>query len=308
VLVEEELSGFSPSKDTALTIGVFDGVHLGHKHLISRLLEQSRHDNLLSVVVTFRQHPEEMLSPRKKLPFLTDIDERVGLLKDAGVDFIVPLSFTGGLAKLTAPEFVNLLQKYLRMRSLVIGPDFALGKGREGNVSTLKTLGSEMNFTVTVVPPLVFDGEIVSSTTIRKALADGNMDKYRRFTGRDFTLHGMVIAGTGRGQGLGFPTANIAVSTDHALPPDGVYASRAHIDGRTYSAMTNVGKCPTFGVLKRTIETHLIDYHGDLYGKELKVDIVTGIRHEKKFDSVEALKNQIAEDILRGRTILNTNG
>ena len=308
MLVEEELARFSTRKDMLLTVGVFDGVHLGHKYLISKLLQQAGQRNLLSGVVTFIQHPEELLSPRTKLPFLTDIEERINLLKNEGVDVIIPLSFTAELAQLSARQFVSLLQKHLRMRGLVIGSDFALGKGREGDTDALQKLGQEMNFSVTVVPPLVINGEVVSSTAIRKALAGGDMRKVRELTGRPFSLQGKVVTGAGRGVGLGFPTANLKVGPEHALPPDGVYASWAHIDGKAYQSMTNIGKCPTFGDCERTVEAYLIDYRGNLYGRELKIDIVARLRDEKKFDTVEELKKQMAEDVKQGEIILNSTG
>ena len=303
--VEEELAIFSPERDTLLTVGIFDGVHLGHKYLVSKLLEEARQKNLLSGAVTFRQHPEELLSPRTRLPFLTDIEERINLLKKEGIDVIIPLSFTAELAQLSARQFASLLQKHLRMRGLVIGSDFALGKGREGDTNTLQKLGQDMNFSVTVVPPLVINGEVVSSTTIRKALADGDMRKVCELAGRPFSLQGKVVTGAGRGAGLGFPTANLDISSEHALPPDGVYASRAHIDGKAYQSMANIGKCPTFGGCERTVEAYVVDYRGDLYGREVKIDIIARLRDEKKFDTVDELKEQVAEDVRQGRAILD---
>ena len=306
MLVEEELARFSPERDTLLTIGVFDGVHLGHKHLISMLLEQAKQKNLLSGVVTFHQHPEELLSPRTNFPFLTDIEERINLIKNEGVDFIITLSFTDELAQLGARQFVSLLQKHLRMRGLVIGPDFALGKGREGDTNTLQSLGKEMNFSVTTVPPFVLNGEVVSSTLTRKVLADGDMKKFRELIGRSFSLHGKVVAGAGRGVGLGFPTANLEISPEHALPPDGVYAVWAYIDGKAYQSMANIGQCPTFSGCERTAEAYLIDYQGDLYRRELKIDIVERLRSEERFDTSEELKRQLTEDVKRGRAILKS--
>lgn len=308
MLVEEELASFSPERDTVLTVGVFDGVHLGHKHLISELLKQAGQRGLLAGVVTFRQHPEDLLSSEKKLPFLTDIKTRIRLLQNEGVDVIVPLSFTKDLARLDARRFVTLLQKHLRMRGLVLGPDFALGKGREGDTGALRRLGKEMDFSVTVVPPLELNGEVVSSTTIRKAMAEGNMKKVRDLTGRYFSLHGKVVAGAGRGEGLGFPTANLDVNSGQALPPDGVYAGLAHINGKVYRSMTNIGKDPTFGGTERTIESYLLDYSGDLYGHELRVDFVAKLRDEKKFATVEDLKKQVAEDVRQGKNILGSTG
>lgn len=306
--VEEELIGFSPEKDTVLTIGVFDGVHLGHKRLITELLRKAAKGNYLAGVVTFRQHPEDLLSKNTKLPFLTDMQTRTRLLKKAGVDIVVPLSFTTELASLEAHRFIGFLSKYLKMRGLVIGPDFALGKDRTGDTKNLTELGKNMDFDVTVVPPLVIDNEIVSSTTIRKAMADGDMEKYRRFTGRSFNLHGKVVAGSGRGGGLGFPTANLNVRDGQAVPPDGVYAGWAHVNGKIYQTMTNVGLCPTFEGTERTIEAYLLDYNGDLYGHELTVDFIAKLRDEKKFETEDELKAQVEADIRKGKEILNTVG
>jgi riboflavin kinase/FMN adenylyltransferase len=270
------------------------------------LLKISADKGYLPVVITFRQHPEDLFSSGGKLPFLTDIETRVDLLKNEGIDIIIPLSFTTELAALDARRFVGMLQKHLRMRSLVIGSDFALGKKREGDIVMLEKLGHEMGFDVTVVPPLFIDSEIVSSTIIRKAMADGDMEKYRRFTGRSFNLHGRVVSGTGRGDGLGFPTANLNISKGQAIPPDGVYAGWAHINGRVFQAMTNVGMCPTFDGKERTIESYLIDYSGDLYGYNLTVDFVTKLRDEIRFDTEDELKAQVAEDIKEGKIVLKS--
>ena len=258
--MEEELAGLSPDKDMLLTIGVFDGVHLGHKYLISRLKELALKQGLASGVVTFRQHPEEVMSPKNKLPFLTDLKQRINLLKGEGVDAVIPLSFTTELAQLSARQFISLLQKHLRVRGMVIGPDFALGRNREGDAETLRQLGKEMGFSVTVVPPVVIDGEVVSSTAIRKALARGDMKRVQKLAGRPFRLQGRVVRGVGRGVKLGFPTANLEIEPEHALPADGVYVSQAHIDNQTYPSVTNIGKRPTFGSKERLVEVYLLDY------------------------------------------------
>ena len=306
--VEEELAGLSPEKDMLLTIGVFDGVHLGHKYLLSQLTEQARQQDLLSGVVTFRQHPQEVLAPQTKLLFLTDLAERASLLKGEGVEAIVTLSFTSELARLSARQFVGLLKKHLRMRGLVIGPDFTLGWDREGSIDSLRTLGQDMGFTVTVVPPVMVNGEVVSSTAIRKALADGDIKKVLDLAGHPFSLSGRVTSGADRGLKLGFPTANLAVAPEQALPADGVYATLAYVDGKTYQSMTNIGRQPTFGGNQRTVEVYVLDYHGDLYGHELKIDIMERLRGEKKFDTIDKLKKQIAEDVKQGRAMLNSRG
>jgi riboflavin kinase/FMN adenylyltransferase len=308
VQVEEELASFSPEKDTILTIGVFDGVHLGHKKLIAELTGQAHQKNLLAGVITFRQHPEDLLKSGKRLPFLTDIKTRSKLLKDEGVDFIITLSFNKELAALSARQFLGLLQEHLRMKGLVIGPDFALGKSREGDISAIKQLGKETGFSVSVVPPLKINGEVVSSTLLRKALAEGNICKVKALTGRPYSLHGKVVEGAGRGEGLGFPTANMDVKSGQALPPDGVYVGLTRFNGTMYQAMTNIGRNPTFGEGDRTVESYMVDYHGDLYGKEVYLDIVARIRDEKKFASAEELKKQIGQDIVQGKTILESIG
>lgn len=306
--MEEELTRHSPGKDTLLTIGVFDGVHLGHKYLISQLVELAGTQDLLPGVVTFRQHPQEVLFPQTKMPFLTDLEERSRLLEKEGVALVVPLSFTREWAELGARRFVGLLMKHLRMRGLVIGADFALGRGREGDTAALRLLGREMSFSVDVVPAVKLNGEVVSSTVIRQALAEGDMAKVRRMVGRDFSLHGRVVTGAGRGTGMGIPTANLDIDPEHAIPLDGVYATRAYIDGRSYHSMTNIGRNPTFGNSERGVEVYIIDYSGDLYGREVRIDIVERLRGEERFSSAEELKKQIAEDVKKGKAILDARG
>jgi len=306
--MEEELAGLSPDKDMLLTIGVFDGVHLGHKYLISRLKELALKQGLLSGVVTFRQHPHQVLSPHARLPFLTNIAQRVNLLKNEGVDAVIPLSFTPELARLSAQQFLGLLQKYLRMRGVVIGPDFALGRNREGNTETLRRLGQEMGLGVTVVPPLIIDGEVVSSTAIRKALAQGDMEQVQQLVGRPFRLQGRVVTGAGRGLKLGFPTANLEIEAEQALPPDGVYVSQARINNRSYPSVTNIGKRPTFNNGERLVEVYILDYGGELYERELEIDLLERLRGEKKFENAEELRKQIAQDVKQGRALLKSRG
>jgi len=306
--VEEELAKFSPQKDMILTIGVFDGVHLGHKYLISQLIEHARQQGLLSGVVTFRQHPQEVLLPRTKLPFLTSLAERADLLKNEGVEAIITLPFTPELAQLSAYQFASLLKKYLRLCGIVTGPDFALGRNREGNADSLRKLGQDMEFTVTVIPPVVINGEVVSSTAIRKALDNGDMKKVHNLVGRPFSIDGRVIAGAGRGIELGFPTANLDIDPDHALPAEGVYATWAYIDDKAYQSLTNIGKRPTFGSGERIVEAYLLDYHANLYEHKLKIDIIEQLRGEKQFGSAEELKKQITEDVKQGKAILNSRG
>ena len=308
MLAEQELSQFTPTKDMLLTVGVFDGVHLGHQHLIARLREEARRRGLLSGVITFRQHPRDVLGLSDGLPYLTSPKEKRALLQDQGVNTVVMLTFDDDLANLDARTFVTLLKKHLRMKGLVVGKDFALGRGREGSPEALRKMGEEGGFSVTVVPPLEVDGEVVSSTAIRNALADGDMDRVVKLTGRPFTVSGEIVPGTGLGRQLGLPTVNQDFDTNRALPADGVYATVTHVNGRVHQSVTNIGHRPTFHGRKRTVETHLLDYSGDLYGRNLTVDVIERLRAEKKFQSAEELKKQIAHDIERGRQVLSARG
>jgi len=308
MLVEEELAKFTSEQKTVLTVGVFDGVHLGHRHLIDYLKRQALVRNYLPGVVTFRSHPQQVFSPQTPLFFLTSLEERANLLKQLGIELIVPLSFTPELAQLSAPQFVALLQSYLKMQGLVVGPDFALGRGREGNAFALHSLGKEVGFWVDVALPRVVDGEVVSSTTIRQALAEGNMQKVERFLGRPFSLSGQVVHGTKRGKHLGFPTANLAVNTDQALPPDGVYVTRAYLGNHTYPSVTNIGRQPTFGKGTRTVEVYLLDFERELYGQKLKIELVKRLREEKRFPTPEELKAQISRDVEQAKSMLKKVG
>ncbi len=304
--VEQELSQAAPAKDTVLTIGVFDGVHLGHKALLAEIKAQAKQLDALSCVVTFRYHPDELLSPNKSLPYLTSLNRRVKLLKAEGIDLVVTVTFNRELISLEADEFVALLKKHLKMRGLVVGPDFALGKGRKGNIEYLRQSGQNMNFTVTIVPPVEVNHEVVSSTAIRNALAAGNMKRVADLAGHYFSFTGKVIEGEKRGRRLGFPTANLDVHPRQALPPFGIYATLAHIGGKTYQSVTSIGIRPTFTEGRRTIEVYILDFEKDIYNKELKVDFIAKLRDEQKFSSVDELVRQINEDVKQGRTILNS--
>jgi len=303
--LEEEFSAQASEKDTVLTIGVFDGVHLGHKELLAEVKRQAEQLNYLSGVVTFRQHPDELVHSGKVLPHLTGLEERINRLKGEGIDRIIVLSFSRDMLEIEALDFVKLLKKYLKMKALVVGPDFALGKNRKGDAKYLSELGKAMSFSVTSVPPKVVNGETVSSTAIRKALAAGDMKHVLNLQGQYFSLAGPVVSGFGRGKELGFPTANLDVDRKQALPPDGVYATIAYIEHRVFQSLTSVGVRPTFDGVRRTIETFILDYRDDLYGKNIKIEFVERLRPEKKFASAEELKKQIEEDIKKGRTILN---
>ena len=303
--INEELSRLLSPKDTALTVGIFDGVHLGHKYLLSQLIEQAERQNLLSAVVTFFPHPLKLLESDSKLLYLTDLEKKKALLKKEGADNIIVLPFSRELARLSAREFAGMLKEYLKMKVLVLGTGATLGNNREGDTATLSKMGKEMGFTLIDVPPITINGETVSSTAVRQALVDGDLIKADRLLGRPFDISGIVSCGTGTGASLNYPTANLKIDPEQALPTEGVYATRAYIGDKKYQSVTNIGRRPTFGSKFVTIEVHILGFQGNLYGQELKIDIIERIRSEIKFDSASELKKQISRDIETGKAILN---
>jgi riboflavin kinase/FMN adenylyltransferase len=296
--IEQELASITPQGETLLTIGVFDGVHAGHRYLLEKLQQRAAEKNLLNGVVTFRPHPQSVLHPHNQLPWLTSLENRVGTFHELGVNIVAVLTFTPKVAQLSAQEFISLVKKYLKMRGLMVGPDFALGQGREGNINMLRTLGRKMKFSVKVIPPFTINGEVVSSTLIRQALIQGDMRKVERLMGHYFYLGGKVITSDKRGRVLGFPTANLDIKPQQALPGNGIYATIAQVDGKQFPSATNIGIRPTFGEGEKTVETHLIDYKGDLYGKDMRVEFVQKLRDEQRFPSSEELKAQIEKDVI----------
>jgi len=301
--IEQELANITPQKGTILAIGVFDGVHAGHRYLIKRLNQRAGEEDLLSGVVTFDPHPQSILHPYNQLLRLSSLEDRIKELQELGVALITVLSFTPELAQLSAREFVASLKKYLKMHGLIIGPDFVLGRGREGNANLLHTLGQEMTFSVEVIPPFTINGEIVRSTLIRRALAQGDMMKVERLMGRYFKLNAEVVSADKRGQRLGFPTANLDIRPGQALPGNGVYATITQLDGKQFASATNIGTRPTFESGKKTVETHLLDYEGNLYGKELQVKFIRKLREEKRFARAKELSAQIKKDIEKVKII-----
>jgi riboflavin kinase / FMN adenylyltransferase len=304
MLVEQELASIAPQRETLLSIGVFDGVHAGHRYLLETLRMRAVERSLLSAVVTFNPHPQSVLRPYNQMPWLSDVEDRVESIRGLGIDLVVVVTFTPELARLRAREFISLVAKHLQMRGIIVGPDFALGQGREGSIQMLHALGRELNFSVETVPPYKINGEVVSSTLIRRALAEGDTRKIHRLLGHYFCVRGRVVTSDRRGRALGFPTANLDMKPQQALPNNGIYATIACIEGRKFASATSIGTRPTFGGGKKTVETYLLNYQGDLYGRELHVEFVERLRDEQQFLSADELKKQIEKDVRDVETIL----
>ena len=304
----DQLKGHRPAGDSALTIGVFDGVHLGHRHLLTLLNAETNRRDLLSVVITFADHPRGVLHPGSTPALLTGIDERVALLEETGVDLVIPVSFDKALSKLTAREFAGLLKEHVRMTGLVVGPDFAMGHKREGDGTTLAALGQEMGFFVEMIEPLrAGGGPVVRSTIIREAVAVGDVVLAAELLGREYSLTGTVVRGHGQGSGLGFATANLLVPDGVIVPRDGIYAAWAWVAGERHMAATSIGFNPTFAGRGHSVEAHLMDFEGDLYGGQVRLDFVRRLRDELKFDTVEGLQKQVDRDIDETRAALEAS-
>jgi riboflavin kinase/FMN adenylyltransferase len=302
LLVRDELRGTVTPGEHALSIGVFDGVHEGHRMLLRHMLDESARRGFTGGVITFHPAPITVIRPEIPFSYLESLERRVELLRAAGSDFVTVLPFTSELQQVSAEDFCRLLVEEARLRLLVVGEDFRLGRGGEGTVERLTAIGHEQGFEVLAVPLLGDEEQRISSTRIRDALAAGRMQEVARFMGRAYSLRGPVLHGDERGRTLGFPTINLGVSADRALPPNGVYVTRAEVAGRSHHAVTNIGTRPTFeGGTRRHVETHVLDFEGDVYGQVVTIELLEMLREEQRFDGIDALVAQIRTDVTRAR-------
>ena len=302
-------SGLPPDVTrTALTVGSFDGVHRGHQDVLRQLVARARELGVHSLLVTFDPHPLEVVNPAAAPRLLTVGDEKLEVLAESGIDFVAVLPFTPALAAFSAERFVDdILLERFRMHDLLMGYDHRFGHNRSGDATTMRRLGSERGFEVSVVPAVTVNGgQSVSSTAIRRAVAGGDLEGAFRGLGRHYSLGGRVVEGARRGRLLGFPTANVAVpGSRKLLPPEGVYAIRAQTPMGPYDGMLNLGPRPTFGDAESVVEAHLFDADLQLYGARLRVDFVARLRDTQKFSGIDALKAQLAIDAVQARRILS---
>jgi len=280
-----------------ITLGNFDGLHLGHQELIRKIILRAEETGGLSMVVTFRPHPLKILAPEKCPPLISIYEEKIQLLEKLGIDVLVKIPFTLDFSAMEPRDFVkNILVNILGAKEIFVGYNYRFGKGRKGNILMLRDLGNELGFIVREVEQVSLNGEVISSTRIRQLLINGDVEHAARLLGRPYALCGIVVKGDGRGRGLGFPTANI-VSRHTIIPSDGVYAVRLFVRDKYYNGIVNIGMRPTFDAKSMAIEVHIFDFDEDIYGEELTVYFAGKIRDERKFSSVEALINQINADI-----------
>ena len=293
-------------QNTWLTIGVFDGVHRGHQAILRQLAAGAHANGAPAVLLTFDPHPAVVLSGRD-LKLLTTPDERADLASALGLEAVITHPFDRAVSGMSARDFMALLKKRLGLSRLLIGYDFALGKGREGNAGRLSELGRELGYSVSVVEAVSDESGVISSTEIRKLVSLGNAGAAANLLGRPYALSGPVIHGDGRGRRINIPTANIHYPESKLLPANGIYACRARLGADLFAAAVNIGFNPTFTPDKRTanVEAHILDFDRDLYGEQVTLEFIARLRDEAKFDSVDALLAQIHADIEKTRKILS---
>lgn len=289
--------------DKVLTLGNFDGLHLGHRKILEKVRERAGKLGCASVVYTFEPHPLKVVAPGKSPPLILDPEKKTELVASLGIDYMVIARFTKGFAAKHPRQFVLEELVPLRVREVWVGHDFSFGKGKSGTAEYLEALGRELGFSVRVASAYRKGGDVVSSSRIRGLVAVGRVGEAGRLLGRPFSIRGRVVRGMDRGKELGFPTANLEARSE-LLPADGVYAAYAVLEGKRIEAVVNVGTAPTFGGKERCIEAHILGFRGDIYGKDIEVEFVRRLRGERAFASMDALARRISKDAERAGRIL----
>lgn len=304
-------ANFNDSRDSIVTVGSFDGLHIGHRVLIDRITELARAQNRRSVVVTFDTHPRHVVrDERGPVPLLTTSDEKLDLLAQTGVDLAMLIHFDQGVAEMSPEDFVQMiLCGRIGMKKIVIGYNHAFGKARRGDRESLIAMSRDMGFSVDVVNPVRVGDRIISSTYLRGLIREGQVAKAAEGLGRYYSIRGVVVRGFGRGKRLHWPTANLGlIKPDKLAPKDGIYAGVATIRGAAKPAAVSIGYNPTFAEGKHSLEAHLIQFDAEIYDEEIEVGFVERIRSEMKFSSEEDLSQQIGEDVKRAERLLSERG
>ena len=288
-----------------LAIGVFDGVHLGHQAVISAATSHARAADGTPVVMTFDPHPLKVLRPQHAPHLLTATQHKIALIRDMGVEHLLVINFDRKFAATSPEEFVEELVMHSRpLREICVGHEWSFGKDRRGNLDLLKRLGVQLDFSVVGVPPVLVNGEVVSSTAIRQAVEKGDLAKGAEMLGREYTILGTVTHGDNLGKKIGFPTANLSAHSEQ-FPPNGVYFAEARVNGVLYYGVINLGYRPTVssGKSERVLEIHMLDFDRDIYGEDVEVRFMRHLRPERKFESLESLAQQIELDVRRAREL-----
>lgn len=287
-----------------VTIGMFDGVHRGHQHLIRKLVADARRANRLAAVLTFFPHPDVVIRGLTGRYYLTTAEQKAALLMELGVDYVITHPFDDRVRQIRAAAFVDQLREHLNIAGLMVGPDFAMGYKREGNVDFLRTQGQQKGFDLNITDVVSSQGQAISSTAIRKALEAGDVAQARTLLGRSYSVTGPVVHGAKRGRQIGYPTANIEVWDQQVIPANGIYASWVYLNNERFMAATSLGVRPTFNGQDITVEPYILDFDREIYGEQLTVTFEKRLRDEQKFDSLDALIQQIGADVDESRAYL----
>lgn len=303
------IESFTSKTPTVLTIGTFDGIHIGHKKILERVINTAKIQNLESLVLTFFPHPRMVLQKDADIKLIHTIDERANILADSGLNNLIIQPFSKEFSRLSATEFVrDILVHKLNVKHIIVGYDHRFGRNRTANIDSLKEFGEIYDFTVEEISAQDIDAVAVSSTKIRKALVNGNLQTANSYLGAEFQLKGTVAKGKGIGKTINFPTANISIPEDYKMiPKNGVYIAKAEIENISYTGMMNIGNNPTVNGKTRSIEIHLFNFNEDIYHKEITISIQKRIRDEQKFESIEALQSQLKKDKEEALTYFETN-
>ncbi len=295
-----------PFTNSAITIGNFDGVHLGHKTLLNKVIEKAKEINGPSIVMTFDPHPLKVMNPEKCPPLITTYERKIELIAKAGIDILICVRFTLDFAKTSAERFVkDILCNTIGMKAVLVGPDYTFGKDREGSVDLLKQFSATCGFDVTVVPWIGPEAERISSTKARNLIVAGKVSDAQKLLGRHYQVRGSVVPGRNRGgRLLGFPTANIK-SHNELCPRTGVYAVTVEYGQTVYKGVANIGYSPTFADHTFTVEVHVLDFDKNIYGDCIRINFIERLRGEKKFSGPEELAGQIRKDITKATELLN---
>ena len=294
-----QLDSYNIHQNTIFSIGMFDGIHLGHQHLLNQVCKIAKENSCKSGIITFTDHPRKLFDPSLDISLITSVNQKKSFIENMGIDFVIPIDFTKSISELTFEQFITTIIDSANLKGLVLGPDTAIGYKRQGTPDKLEKLGDELDYKVFNIDQLNFNNKRVSSSLLRQAISEGDMDLSTQYLGRNYSISGNVIKGKGIGNTvLGYPTANLDISSvETIIPANGIYATKIKLDGREFIGATSIGYNPTFNNEEKSIESFIIDFNENLYGKDIEINFVKWIRTEESFDNTVELQKQMTDDI-----------
>ena len=294
-----QLDSYNIHQNTIFSIGMFDGIHLGHQHLLNQVCKIAKENSCKSGIITFTDHPRKLFDPSLDISLITSVNQKKSFIENMGIDFVIPIDFTKSISELTFEQFITTIIDSANLKGLVLGPDTAIGYKRQGTPDKLEKLGDELDYKVFNIDQLNFNNKRVSSSLLRQAISEGDMDLSTQYLGRNYSISGNVIKGKGIGNTvLGYPTANLDISSvETIIPANGIYATQVKLDGKEFIGATSIGYNPTFNNEEKSIESFIIDFNENLYGKDIEINFIKWIRAEESFDNTVELQKQMTDDI-----------